>query len=70
MPNMLKPRKRISRFEDYINELKRKLAKIYYIIKDKISTYTNNIINYKINNPILIPISYRSAVDDPIYDVI
>ena len=55
---MLKSRKRISRFEDYTDELKRKLARIYYIIKDKVSVYINNIINYRINNPILIFIFY------------
>ena len=70
MPNILRPRKKILRFEDYTDKLKRKLALIYCIIKDKMSAYINNIINYKINNFILIPISYRSAVDDPIYGVI
>ena len=70
MPDVSRPRKRVSRFEDYIDELKKKSARVYYIIEDKISTYINNIINYKINNPILIPISYRSAVDDPIYGAI
>ena len=58
MLNMLKPRKRISKFEDYTDKPKRKSARIYYIIKDKMSSYTNNIINYKINNFILIPIFY------------
>ena len=67
---MLKPRKKASKFGDYTNKLKRKSARVYYIIKNKISIYTNNIINYKINNSILIPIFYRSAVDDPIYGAI
>ena len=67
---MSRPRKRISRFRDYTDKLKRKLARVYYIIEDKVSTYINNIINYEINNLILIPISYRSAVDDPIYGAV
>ena len=70
MPNISKPRKRASRFGDYTDKLKRKSARVYCIIKDKISVYTNNIISYKINNPILISIFYRSAVDDPIYGAI
>ena len=70
MPDMSKSRKRTSRFEDYIDKPKRKSARIYYIIEDKISTYINNAISYRINNPILISISYRSAVDDPIYGAI
>ena len=60
----------VSKFGDYINKLKRKSARIYYIIKDKVSIYINNIINYKINNLILISISYRLAVDDPIHGAI
>ena len=70
MPDILKPRKRASRFGDYIDKLKRKLARVYYIIKDRVSAYTNNTTKYRINNPILIPISYWSAVDDPIYGAI
>ena len=70
MPNMLKPRKKALRFGDYTDKLKRNSARIYYIIEDEVSVYINNITNYKINNPILIPISYRSVVDDPIYDAI
>ena len=70
MLNILKPRKKALRFGDYTDKLKGELARIYYIIKDKISIYINNIINYKINNFILILIFYRSAVDDPIYGVI
>ena len=70
MLDVSKPRKRVSRFGDYINKLKRKLARIYYIIKDEISTYTNDIISHKIDNFILIPIFYRSAVDDPIHGAI
>ena len=70
MPNMSKPRKGISRFGNYTDKLKRKSARVYYIIKDKISTYINNIINYKINNFILIFISYRSVVDDSIYGAV
>ena len=70
MPDVSRPRKRALRFGDYIDEPKRKSARIYYIIKDKISAYTNNIISYKINNPVPIPIFYRSAVDDPIHGAI
>ena len=70
MPNISKPRKRILRFGDYTDKLKKKSARVYYIIEDKVSIYINNIISYKINNLILIPISYRSAVDDPIYDAV
>ena len=70
MPNILKPRKRVLRFGDYTDELKKKSARIYYITEDKVSIYINNVINYRINNLILISIFYRSAVDDPIYSVI
>ena len=67
MPDVSRPRKRASRFGDYIDEPKRKSARVYYIIKNKISAHTNNAINYRINNLILIPLSYRSIVDDPIH---
>ena len=70
MPNVSRPRRRILRFGDYTDKLKRKLARVYYTIKNKMSTYINNVINYKINNLILILIFYRSAVDDPIYGAI
>ena len=70
MPNLSKPRKRVSRFEDYTDKLKRKLARVYYIIKNKMFTYTNNATSHKINNFILIPIFYRSAVDDPIHGAV
>ena len=58
MPDVSKPRKRVSRFGDYIDEPKRKSVRVYYIIKDKISAYTNNTTSYEINNPILISIFY------------
>ena len=70
MPDISKPRKRISRFGDHTDKPKRKSARVYCIIKDKMSTYTNNTTSHKINNPILILISYRSAVDDPIYGAV
>ena len=70
MFNILKPRKRVLRFGDYTDKLKKKSARIYYIIEDEVSAYIHNIINYGINNFILIPIFYRSAVEDPIYGVI
>ena len=54
MFNILKPRKRAIRFEDS-GKYKRKLIKVYYIVKDDVNVYIDNIINYDINN--LIPIS-------------
>ena len=57
MLNILKPRKKAIRFEDS-NKYKRKLVKIYYIVKDDINVYINNIINYDIDNPIPITTSY------------
>ena len=70
MPNISKPRKRILKFGDYTDKPKKKSARIYYIIKDEVSAYTNNIISYRINNFILIFTFYRSVVDDPIYGAI
>ena len=67
MPDISKPRKRASRFGNHTDKPKKKSARVYYIIKDKVSTYTNNIVSHKINNPILIPISYQSVVDNPIH---
>ena len=67
---MSRSRKRALRFGDYIDELKRKSARVYYIIEDKVSAYINNIISYGIDNSILIPTSYRSAVDDPIHGAV
>ena len=58
MPDMSKPRKRVSKFGDYTDKPKRKSARVYYIIKDKIFIYINNVISHKINNFILIFISY------------
>ena len=70
MPDISRSRKRASRFGDYIDKLKRKSARVYCIIKDKVSTYINNVINHRINNLILISIFYRSAVDDPIHGAV
>ena len=70
MPDMSRPRKRVSKFGDHTDKPKRKSARVYYTIEDKMSIYINNIINYRINNFILISIFYRSVVDDPIYGVI
>ena len=70
MPDVSRPRKRASRFEDYTDEPKRKSARVYCIIKDKVSAYINDATNHGINNPILILIFYRSAVDDPIYGAV
>ena len=67
---MSKPRKRALRFEDYTDKLKRKSARVYYTIKNKVSTYINNVTSYRINNLIPISISYRSVVDDPIHGVV
>ena len=70
MFNVLRPRKRASRFGNHTDELKRKSVRVYYIIEDKMFVYTNNTTNYKINNFVLISIFYRSAVDDPIHGAI
>ena len=70
MLNISKPRKKVLKFGNYTDKPTRKLAPVYYIIKDEMSVYINNIINHRINNPIPIPISYQSAVDDPIYGAI
>ena len=70
MFNVSRPRKKALRFGVYTDKLKRKSVRVYYIIEDEVSAYTNNTINYRINNPILILIFYRSAVDDPIYGAI
>ena len=70
MSDMSKSRKRVLRFGDYTDKPKRKSVRVYYTIEDKMSVYINNIISHKINNPILISISYRSAVDDPIHGAI
>ena len=67
MPDVSKPRKKASRFEDHTDEPKRKSARVYYTIKDEVSAHTNNTTSHGINNPIPIPTSYRSAVDDPIH---
>ena len=70
MFNILRPRKRVLRFGDHTDEPKRKSVRVYYIIENKISIYTNDVISYRINNSILISIFYRSAVDDPIYGAV
>ena len=57
MPNILRSRKRAIRFENS-SKYKRKSAKIYYIVKDDVNVYINNVINYDINNPVPIPTSY------------
>ena len=66
---MSKPRKKAIKFENS-NKYRRKLVRIYYIIKDDINVCINNIINYDINNPIPIPTSYQSIINDPIYDAV
>ena len=57
MPNISRPRKKAIRFENS-NKYRKKLVKIYYIVKEDINVYINNIINYDINNPIPISTSY------------
>ena len=57
MLNILRPRKKTIKFENN-SEYRRKLVKIYYIVKDDINVYINNIINYDVDNPIPIPTSY------------
>ena len=57
MPNILRPRKRIIRFEN-INKYKRKLAKVYYIVKNDLNVYIDDTTNHGINNPIPISTSY------------
>ena len=69
MPNILRSRKRVIRFED-ISKYRRKSVRVYYIVEDDFNVYTNNIINHGINNPIPIPTSYQSVINDPIYDIV
>ena len=57
MLDMSRPRKRAIRFED-TNEYRRKLVRVYYIVKDDFNVYTGDITNHGINNPIPIPTSY------------
>ena len=54
---MSRPRKRAIRFEDN-DKYRRKLIKVYYIIKNDINVYIDNITNYDIKNPIPILTSY------------
>ena len=69
MPNISKPRKKAIRFKDS-SKHKRKVKRVYYIIKDDINVYIDNITNHDINNPIPIPTSYQSIINDPIYDTV
>ena len=55
--NILRPRKRATKFED-INKYRRKLAKVYYIVEDDLNVYIGDVTNHGINNPILIFTSY------------
>ena len=57
MSDMSRPRKRAIRFED-ISKYKRKLARVYYIVKDDLNVYTDDAINHGINNLIPIFTSY------------
>ena len=66
MPDISRPRKRTIRFED-TNEYKKKSVKVYYTVEDDLNVYINDIINHGINNPIPIPTSYQSTINDPIY---
>ena len=69
MPDVSRPRKRATRFEDS-GKHRRKLAKIYYIVEDNINVYIDDIINHGIDNLIPIPTSYQSAINDPIHDTV
>ena len=57
MLDMSRSRKRAVRFEDN-GKYRRKLVRVYCIVKDDINVYIGNIINYDINNPVPIPTSY------------
>ena len=69
MLNISKPRKRAIRFED-IGEYKRKLVRVYYIVKDDFNVYIGDVINYGVDNPVPIPTSYQSVINDPIYGAV
>ena len=66
---MSRPRKRTIRFKD-INKYRRKSARVYYIVENNFNVYIGDITNYGINNPIPIPTSYQSTINDPIYDAV
>ena len=69
MPNVLKPRKKAIRFED-TGKHRRKSARVYYIVEDDLNVYINDTTNHGINNPIPIPMSYQSTINDPIYGAV
>ena len=39
-------------------------------MEDDFNVYINDVINYGINNPVPIPTSYQSIINDPIYGVV
>ena len=67
MSDISKPRKRATRFED-TDKYRRKLVRVYYIVKNDFNVYIDDATNHGINNPIPISTSYQSAINDPIYD--
>ena len=69
MPDMSRPRKRATRFED-IDKYRRKLVRVYYIVENDFNVHTDDTTNHGINNPIPIPTSYQSAINDPIHDAV
>ena len=63
---MSKPRKRAARFEN-TDKHRKKSARVYYIVKDDLNVYISDATNHGVNNPVPIPTSYQSAINDPIY---
>ena len=57
MPDISKPRKRVVRFEN-INKYRRKLVRVYYIVKDDFNVYIGDATNHGVNNLISIFTSY------------
>ena len=39
-------------------------------MEDDFNVYISDIINYGINNPVPIPTSYQSVINDPIYGIV
>ena len=69
MPDVSRPRKRAIRFEDS-GKYRRKLVRVYYTVENDVNVYISNATNHGINNPIPIPTSYQSVINDPIYGAV